>query len=241
MTAQFDDADIRSYYDRHSAAFVRLGQGRGSLHRAVWGAETKNRDDAFHYIDDQIAAIVRPFVGRSTDVHVVDLGCGTGALLPVMAPHVAAVIGVDASDEMLTAARHRAQAFANVDLRRGALEALPIESASLDAAVLMLVLHHVPSPVSVLAEAHRVLKPSAPLLIVDMAAHEREEYRQRMGHVWLGFSEDLIRRFVHQAGFDSVRIDALEPAAGAKGPALFAAIARKESQKSEVRSQKSRS
>ena len=155
-----------------------------------------------------------------------DLGCGTGALLPVLAPHVASVIGVDASDEMLAAARHRAQAFANVDLRRGALEALPIDSASLDAAVMMLVLHHVPSPVTALAEAHRVLKPGAPLLIVDMAAHDREEYRQRMGHVWLGFSEDLIRRFVDQAGFGSMRIDALAPAAEAKGPGLFVAVAR---------------
>ena len=157
-----------------------------------------------------------------------DLGCGTGALLPVLAPHVAAVIGVDASDEMLAAARHRAQAFSNIDLRRGALEALPIESDSLDAAVMVLVLHHVPSPVPALTEAYRVLKPGAPLLIVDMTAHEREEYRQRMGHVWLGFSDDLIRRFVEQAGFGSVRVDALEPAAGAKGPALFAAVGRKE-------------
>jgi ArsR family transcriptional regulator len=60
-----------------------------------------------------------------------------------------------------------------------------------------------------------------------MAAHEREEYRQRMGHVWLGFPEDLIRRFVDQAGFSSIRIDALAPATEAKGPALFAAVARK--------------
>ena len=37
-----------------------------------------------------------------------DLGCGTGALLPTLAPHVARVIGVDASDEMLAAARARA-------------------------------------------------------------------------------------------------------------------------------------
>ena len=87
---------------------------------------------------------------------------------------------------------------------------------------MMLVLHHVPSPVPALAEAHRVLKPGGPLLIVDMAAHDREEYRQRMGHVWLGFPEDLIRRFVDQAGFASLRIDALAPAAEAKGPALFA-------------------
>jgi ArsR family transcriptional regulator len=154
-----------------------------------------------------------------------DLGCGTGALLPVLAPSVASVIGVDASEEMLAAARERAAGFPNVQLRRGALEALPLDPHTLDAAVMMLVLHHVPSPVAVLSEARRVLKPGARLLVVDMAAHEREEYRQRMGHVWLGFSEDQIRRALEQAGFSSIRVDPLPPMRDAKGPALFGAIA----------------
>jgi SAM-dependent methyltransferase len=156
-----------------------------------------------------------------------DLGCGTGALLPKIAPYVGTVVGVDASEEMLAAARARAHAFSNVVLKRGALEALPLEDASLDAAIITLVLHHLPSPVPALAEAFRVLKPGGRLLVVDMAAHEREEYRQRMGHVWLGFSEDHIRRLVEQAGFSSVRIDALPPAREARGPALFAAVADK--------------
>ena len=60
--ARFDTADIRRYYDRHSASFVRYGQGRGSIHRAVWGPGTQTRDEAFHYVDDQIAALVRRFV-----------------------------------------------------------------------------------------------------------------------------------------------------------------------------------
>ena len=37
MSERFDAADIRHYYDRHSARFVRYGQGGGSIHRAVWG------------------------------------------------------------------------------------------------------------------------------------------------------------------------------------------------------------
>ena len=81
--------------------------------------------------------------------------------------------------------------FDNVELRQGTLEALPIERETLDAAVMMLVLHHLPSPGPVLAEAARVLKPGGRLLIVDMAPHEHEEYRQQMGHVWLGFSESM--------------------------------------------------
>ena len=156
-----------------------------------------------------------------------DLGCGTGALLPTLAPHVARVIGVDASGEMLAAARERVQALTNVDLRVGTLEALPLADASLDAVTLILVLHHVPAPALALTEAMRVLKPGGQLLIVDMTAHERDEYRQRMGHVWLGFSEDQIERYLTHAGFSSVRIHPLPPAADAKGPTLFAASAEK--------------
>jgi ArsR family transcriptional regulator len=158
-----------------------------------------------------------------------DLGCGTGALVARLAPFVGRVIGVDASAEMLAAARERVSGLDNVELRSGSLEALPIESASLDAVTLMLVLHHVPAPAEALAEAGRVLKPGGRLLLVDMVAHEREEYRRGMGHVWLGFDEAQIRRFAGQAGLD-VRIHMLPPSADAKGPGLFAATSTKNNQ-----------
>jgi len=158
-----------------------------------------------------------------------DLGCGTGAIVRELAPYVARVIGVDGSEEMLDAARSRLSACANVELRRGSLESLPLDDASLDAATLMLVLHHLASPVAALAEASRVVKPGGRVLIVDMTPHEREEYRQQMGHVWLGFSEEQMRRWLAQAGFDRVAYHQLPPAADARGPALFAMSAGKSS------------
>lgn len=156
-----------------------------------------------------------------------DLGCGTGALLPVLAPHVSRVIGVDASSEMLTTARARVKGISNVELRTGTLEALPLESGSLDAALCVLVLHHVPAPADALAEAFRVIKPGGRVLVVDMHAHDREEYRQRMGHVWLGFTDDQMRKYLAQTGFEQVAIHSLPPAHDAKGPTLFAASAAK--------------
>ena len=156
-----------------------------------------------------------------------DLGCGTGALLPILATHVSRVVGVDASTEMLSAARARVSGLTNVEVRDGSLEALPLADASLDAAVLALVLHHLPSPAEALAEAARVLKPGGRLLIVDMTSHDREEYRQRMGHVWLGFSDEQMSKFLTHAGFTGIRTHALSPAPEAKGPTLFAASAAK--------------
>jgi ubiquinone/menaquinone biosynthesis C-methylase UbiE/DNA-binding transcriptional ArsR family regulator len=158
---------------------------------------------------------------------VADLGCGTGAMLATLAPHVSRVIGVDASEEMLGAARKRLEGVASVDLRKGSLEALPIDAASVDAATMMLVLHHLPSPAAAIGEAARILRPGGRLLIVDMVPHEHEEYRQQMGHVWLGFSEEQTKRLLTQSGLAAPRVLALPPDEDAKGPGLFAASAHK--------------
>ncbi|HET9372921.1 MAG TPA: metalloregulator ArsR/SmtB family transcription factor [Vicinamibacterales bacterium] len=176
--------------------------------------------------DDLFGADValRSLVGLLPSEWVVgDLGCGTGAVVAALAPYVATVIGVDASDDMLAAARERTRGLAHVDLRKGSLEALPIESGKLDAATMVLVLHHLPSPAAALEEAARVLKPGGRLLIVDMAPHDREEYRAQMGHVWLGFADEQMRRLLAQAGFDGIHVHHLAPVPEAKGPSLISA------------------
>jgi ArsR family transcriptional regulator len=158
-------------------------------------------------------------------LRVGDLGCGTGQFAALVAPYVASVVAVDASQEMLAAARTRLASSANVDVRRGTLEALPIGDAEIDVAVLALVLHHVPDPARVIVEAARALAPGGRLVVVDMLPHDRTEYQQQMGHVWLGFSAPQIRRWLDHAGFTAARIDERATEAAAKGPALFRAVA----------------
>jgi ubiquinone/menaquinone biosynthesis C-methylase UbiE len=173
--------------------------------------------DRFHLA--ALAAFAR------SDWTVGDLGCGTGQVSAALAPFVARVISVDGSAAMLQAARKRLHAFDNIDLRRGDLEALPIDDGRLDAATLMLVLHHVPEPERALADVARVLKPQGRVIVVDMLPHDRESYRQQMGHVWLGFSDEHVRRMFQEAGFEKVRVVAIPPDPRAKGPGLFVATA----------------
>ena len=154
-----------------------------------------------------------------------DLGCGTGQLTEVVAPYVEKVVAVDSSTDMLDAARQRVGAARNVDLRQGELESLPIEAGELDAAMLSLVLHYSPSPGRALAEVARVLRPGGRVLVVDMLPHDRQEYQQQMGHVWLGFSDKQIGKFLTDAGFSDVRMRLLPADPDARGPALFAAVA----------------
>lgn len=152
-----------------------------------------------------------------------DLGCGTGRVAEWIAPFVRRIVAVDGSAAMLRAARKRLTGHPHVEVRSGALEALPIEDGSLDAATLVLVLHHVSEPARVLAESVRALAPGGRLLVVDMLPHDREEYRRSMGHVWLGFSESGMTRLLEEAGLDDVLVRPLPPSPRAKGPSLFAA------------------
>jgi SAM-dependent methyltransferase len=164
-----------------------------------------------------------------------DLGCGTGAVSEVLAPIVTHVVAVDGSAAMLAAARRRLAGAANVELHRGDLESLPLAGATLDAAVIVLVLHHAPQPDRVIAEAARVIKPGGRLMICDMLPHDRDAYRQQMGHVWLGFSQAQMSQWMEDAGFTAVRVRALPPDPEAKGPSLFVATGRNRSRTIEHR------
>ena len=156
-----------------------------------------------------------------------DLGCGTGELTATLAPFVARVIAVDQSRAMLAAARTRLKDHPNVELRHGDLEGLPIADGELDAAVLLLVLPYVTDPAQAIAEAGRALKSEGRLLIVDLRPHAREDYRQTMGHLWQGFSEEQINGWLARAELEALRYRALPPDPRAKGPALFCATARR--------------
>jgi ArsR family transcriptional regulator len=166
------------------------------------------------------------FLGLLDDRWVVgDLGCGTGWLSASVSSFVRRVVAIDASPEMLEAATRRLASVPNVDVRAGDLEKLPLEDETLDLAILGLVLPYVAVPATALSEAYRVLKPDGRMLVIDMMAHQREEYRQQMGHLWLGFSPEELGGWTRAAGFRRLRYRPLPVDPEAKGPALFVASA----------------
>jgi ArsR family transcriptional regulator len=85
----------------------------------------------------------------------------------------------------------------------------------------------VPEPARALADVARTVKPGGRLILVDMLPHDRESYRQQMGHVWLGFSEDQTSQMLHDARFERTRVVPLPADPKVKGPALFVATGMK--------------
>ncbi len=148
--------------------------------------------------------------------NVVEIGLGTGGLLPALAARSATVIGVDHSPAMLDEARRRLTKgkVSGVELRLGEMTHLPLPDNSADCALLAMVLHHAADPAAVLAEIRRILVPGGILLLADLARHEREWVRERLADQWLGFDEVELRGWLKTGGFTRIESRRVEGNAG---------------------------
>lgn len=172
--SSFATEDIRRYYDRHTAAFLRHGQGggTGSIHRAVWGPGTTTRLEAFHYVDDLIASLARSRLSdRPSSLHLVDLGCGVGASLCYLAtrlPIHGTGITLSPVQRRVAAARiHEAGLSDRVRCIEGDYTALPADLERADLAYAIESFVHGPAPERFFAECRRLVRPGGLLVICD--------------------------------------------------------------------------
>ncbi len=108
---------------------------------------------------------LRPLDGK----HILDAGCGIGRLSAIITQQNATVVGVDTSEVMLSKAR-AILSFPQALFLQASLDALPLESASVDGALAVMVLQHLLEEalfVKALDELARVVKPGGRILIID--------------------------------------------------------------------------
>jgi ubiquinone/menaquinone biosynthesis C-methylase UbiE/biotin operon repressor len=134
---------------------------------------------------------------------IADLGAGEGTISQLMAQRAERVIAIDNSEKMVEFGSDLAQKHGlhNLEYRLGELEAVPIESGTVDLAFFSQALHHARHPERALAEAHRILKPGGRVAILDLNRHHFEEAREMYADLWLGFTELEIERYLKGAGF----------------------------------------
>src|SRR6266571_3889544 len=122
------------------------------------------------------------------DMTVLDVGTGTGYLAGMMAPLVGKMIGVDCTPAMLARAGEKmAQAgYQHVFLREGMAEHIPLATGSVDVAMCHMLMHHVVSPRTALAELRRVVRPGGYLLILDAHTHKHRWTPEAFGDLHYG-------------------------------------------------------
>jgi len=151
-------------------------------------------------------------------VEVADLACGEGHLTLEAARWARRVIAIDRDPEVLRGGRAlaRKRGIKNVTWKRGDIEHLPIDTASVDVALLSQALHQAARPARAVSEAVRILRPGGRLLVLELRPHDQTWVKKRLGDRWLGFADDAMARMLRVAGLVEVRVEL--GARGAGGP-----------------------
>jgi len=142
-------------------------------------------------IEDQMASrapadyadFLMPHLGRAT--HLLDVGCGDGALSRGLASVCRSVTGLDLSAEELGAAAGASPRLHDLNFVQGDATRLPFSDQSFDAVLAHSVLESGVEPGRVLAEAWRVLRPGGWLGVASV------EYG---GLILAGPEAELLRR-----------------------------------------------
>jgi ubiquinone/menaquinone biosynthesis C-methylase UbiE len=168
--------------------------------------------------DSQQRAILESYLSEiefSQRARVLEIGCGTGSVIRVLARHpgVAEAVGVDPSPVFIAKARELSAELNNVAFEEGDGRALRFADRDFDAVVLHTTLCHIPQPERVLAEAFRVWRPGGALAVCDgdyatitVALGESDPLQDCMEAVQAAFINDLwlVRRLpalLASAGF----------------------------------------
>jgi ArsR family transcriptional regulator len=166
---------------------------------------------SLHVAESEVERAIDKALGRRRLGRLVDIGTGTGRMIELFGPRAAQAIGIDRSSEMLRLARVKLEAAGiQSSLRQGDIYALPLGDESADNVIIHQVLHYAHSPAAAIVEAARILAPGGTLLVVDFAAHEREELRERDAHIRLGFEDDVMVGWFAAAGLEVDQVQHLK-------------------------------
>src|SRR5256885_7536952 len=174
-------------------------------------AEVWDQIRSLHVAESEVEREIDNALGDRFLGRLVDIGTGTGRMIELFGPRALHAIGIDRSSDMLRVARVKLEAAGiPSSLRQGDMYALPLTDHSADSIIIHQVLHYAHSPATAIAEAARVLAPGGTLLVVDFAAHAREELRASDAHIRLGFEDEVMAGWFAAAGLAVDHVENLE-------------------------------
>jgi ArsR family transcriptional regulator len=164
-------------------------------------AEVWDQIRSLHVAESEVERAIGRVLGKRPLGRLLDIGTGTGRMIELFGPRATQATGIDRSSEMLRLARVKLEAAGiHSSLRQGDMYALPLADQSADSVIIHQVLHYAHSPAAAISEAARVLAPGGSLLVVDFAAHERDELRATDAHIRLGFEDEVMVGWFDAAG-----------------------------------------
>jgi ubiquinone/menaquinone biosynthesis C-methylase UbiE len=163
---------------------------------------------SLHVAESEVEEAIARALGDQPFGRLVDIGTGTGRMIELFGRDALHAVGIDRSSDMLRVARVKLEAAGiSSSLRQGDMYALPLDDRCADTVIIHQVLHYAHSPAAAIEEAARVLAADGRLLVIDFAAHGREDLRATDAHIRLGFDDETMAGWFKAAG---VSVDHVE-------------------------------
>ncbi len=156
--------------------------------REAFSGQSKGfSSDGDTYADAADLAWMLKELPLSREATCLDIATGTGEFARALAPHVASVIGLDATDAMLQQGRSFiAQAgIDNISFQKGIVQELPFRDEAFDIVSSRYAFHHFADPKPVFAEMVRVCKTGGHVIIVDIIVPEESTAAEYNYYEWL--------------------------------------------------------
>lgn len=197
--------------DRQKLAAIRAGRESQALDYFAAHAGDWDELRRLHSDDAQVEKALAQALASEPLGRVLDIGTGTGRMAELFAENADHVVALDKSPAMLRLARARLQHLGSdrIEMVQGDFTDLPQPAGSIDTVLFHQVLHFAQDPAAVLREAARVTRKGGRIAIVDFAAHQREELRERHAHARLGFDDPQMHTLMTQSGYEPVTTMAL--------------------------------
>ena len=209
---ELDGEDRSAGADIARLAAVRADRAAAAERYFAQHAKDWDEIRSLHIAESEVEAAIARALGDRPLGRLIDVGTGTGRMLELFAGRACGALGIDRSPEMLRLARVKlAEAgLSSAELRQGDMYSLPLASGTADTVIIHQVLHFAQQPAAAVQEAARLLTPGGRLLIIDFAAHEREDLRARDAHTRLGFADDAVIDWMAAAGLEARVVEHLE-------------------------------
>lgn len=139
--------------------------------------------------------LIIDLMGSLDGAHILDVGCGDGALVCAAASRGAEATGVDPDPAMLAAARTRADKDGiTAAFLEGRIERLPFPDAAFDVVASITVLCFIPDASAAVREMARVLRPGGRLVLGELGRWSLWAMIRRV-RGWLGSATWKAARF----------------------------------------------
>jgi ArsR family transcriptional regulator len=212
--AETDDPAFRAMCEADRRKLAAIRAGRESQAEDYFAAHAGTWDELrrLHSADEQVEEALAKALGSEPLGHVLDIGTGTGRMAELFIDRAKHVVALDKSPAMLRVARARLQHLGSerIEMVQGDFTDLPLPAESIDTVLFHQVLHFAQDPAAALREAARVTRGGGRIAIIDFAAHQREELRERHAHARLGFADEQMENLMTQSGFEPHRPIALD-------------------------------